>query len=275
MSHAILSLIKHKLFKKFIEREQLGTTDIDKGVAIPHIRATDIAKPMAIFIQLMTPVLYNESEAIRCHLILSLLVPEDNPDDHLNLLAYFTKQFHSGTIREQLSLCQQPETAVNIFAHAYELQNCSLISTTEPGVFVNVLNHGILLSGASGIGKSELALVLIRNGHQLIADDAVIFSKETQAEGNAILMGSCPPVTQNFLEIRGLGIVDVYELFGEKVIAPKKKLDLIIKLIRAIDDEHSQIDRIHGMYQEKKITWLCYYRSNTTSCTGTKFINLS
>lgn len=118
----------------------------------------------------------------------------------------------------------------------------------EPGVFINVLNHGVLLRGPSAIGKSELALVLIRNGHQLIADDAVILHKE----GHKVI-GTCPPLIKNFLEIRGLGILDIKELFGEKAICQKKRLDLIIKLVRLKDTDSLQIDRIEGMYQTQNV----------------------
>lgn len=117
----------------------------------------------------------------------------------------------------------------------------------EPGVFINVLNHGILLRGPSGIGKSELALVLVRHGHQLVSDDAVILSKS----GDHIV-GSCPPLIQNLLEIRGLGIIDVKELFGEKAICHKKRLDLIIKLERLKDTEE-KLDRIEGMYKDHSL----------------------
>lgn len=121
-------------------------------------------------------------------------------------------------------------------------------SHIEPGVFLNVLNHGVLLRGPSAIGKSELALVLIRNGHQLVSDDAVILHRD----GNSVV-GTCPPLIKNLLEIRGLGIIDVKELFGEKAICKKKKLDLIIKLVRLKDTDSLQIDRIEGMYQKQNV----------------------
>lgn len=104
------------LFRRFIERERLGSTDLDHGVAIPHVRLPELAHPMACFIRLETPVSYNESQGTACDLILALIVPEDCEQDHLNLLAYFAQCFHNDVFREQLRTCCNKESIISLFA---------------------------------------------------------------------------------------------------------------------------------------------------------------
>lgn len=93
------------------------------------------------------------------------------------------------------------------------------------GVFLNVLGMGVLVTGASGIGKSELALELISRGHSLVADDMVEFTREGER-----VIGSCPAMLQDFLEVRGLGIVNIRALFGASAIRTQRTLRLIVNL---------------------------------------------
>lgn len=93
------------------------------------------------------------------------------------------------------------------------------------GVFMNVLGMGVLITGASGIGKSELALELITRGHSLVADDMVEFTRT----GNRVI-GSCPDILQDFLEVRGLGVVNIRAMFGAGAIRTERTLRLIIHL---------------------------------------------
>ncbi len=94
------------------------------------------------------------------------------------------------------------------------------------GVFIEVLGMGVLLTGAPAVGKSELALDLISRGHRLIADDAPSFARIAPG----IIEGRCPEVLQDFLEVRGLGILNIRAMFGEGAVVPSKSLDLIIDL---------------------------------------------
>ena len=115
-------------------------------------------------------------------------------------------------------------------------------STTVHGVFMEVLGKGVLLSGDPSIGKSELALDLISGGHRLVADDAAEF---TRVNSNT-LYGRCPPVLQDFLEVRGLGLSNVRARFGNSAIKPSKHLHLIIDLERLEATGMDQIDRLSG-----------------------------
>lgn len=111
------------------------------------------------------------------------------------------------------------------------------------GVLIEVFGMGVLLKGASGVGKSETALELIQRGHRLIADDRV----EVYQMDELTLFGEAPPILQNLLEIRGLGIIDVVSLYGVSAIRKKIKIELIINLI--MDDGTFQYDRL-GYDQE-------------------------
>lgn len=113
-------------------------------------------------------------------------------------------------------------------------------STVMHGVFMDVLEIGVLLMGDSAMGKSELALELISRGHGLVADDAV----ELYRTGPEILEGRCPPLLRDFIEVRGLGILNVRTVFGETAVRPKKVLRLIIHLIKATDQAMQALDRL-------------------------------
>ena len=120
------------------------------------------------------------------------------------------------------------------------LQRTLAASTMRHGVFLDVFEIGVLITGQSGLGKSELALELISRGHSLIADDAV----ELFRTGPETLEGRCPPMLRDFLEVRGLGVLNIRHIFGETSIRPKKVLQLIINLVAADDDYMKQLDRL-------------------------------
>ncbi|MDK4688129.1 HPr(Ser) kinase/phosphatase [Kingella negevensis] len=120
------------------------------------------------------------------------------------------------------------------------LQRVLAVSTVKHGVFLDVYEIGVLLTGASGLGKSELALELISRGHSLVADDAV----ELHRTAPEVLEGRCPPMLRDFLEVRGLSVLNIRQMFGETSIRPKKQLKLIINLVPADDDYMKQLDRL-------------------------------
>jgi HPr kinase/phosphorylase len=100
-------------------------------------------------------------------------------------------------------------------------------ATSLHGVFLEVLGTGVFIKGDAGVGKSELALELITRGHRLIADDVV----ELKHVAPETLEGSCPPLIRDFLEVRGLGILNIRFLFGEMAVKLQKNLKLIVELV--------------------------------------------
>ena len=99
---------------------------------------------------------------------------------------------------------------------------------TRHGVFMDILGLGVLLTGESGLGKSELGLELISRGHGLVADDAVDFYKISQSA----IEGRCPELLLNLLEVRGIGLLDIRAIFGETAVRRKMRLKLIVHLVR-------------------------------------------
>jgi HPr kinase/phosphorylase len=97
---------------------------------------------------------------------------------------------------------------------------------TIHGVLVDVYGEGLLITGESGIGKSEAALELIRRGHRLVTDDVV----EIRKINEHTLMGTSPEITRHFIELRGIGIIDVKTLYGVECVKEKQQIDLVIKL---------------------------------------------
>lgn len=94
------------------------------------------------------------------------------------------------------------------------------------GVLVDVYGEGLLIMGESGIGKSEAALELIRRGHRLVSDDVVEIRKINEHK----LVGTAPDITRHFIELRGVGIIDVKTLYGVECVKEKQNIDLVIKL---------------------------------------------
>ncbi len=107
--------------------------------------------------------------------------------------------------------------------------------TIMHGVFMDVLGVGVLITGESGLGKSELGLELISRSHGLVADDAVEFSRIAPN----MIEGRCPTLLQNLLEVRGLGLLDIKAIFGETAVRRKMRLKLIVHLVRrsALEEE--------------------------------------
>jgi len=100
-------------------------------------------------------------------------------------------------------------------------------TTSQHGVFLEVLGMGVLIKGDAGVGKSELALELVTRGHRLVADDVV----ELKHVAPDTLEGSCPALIRDFLEVRGLGILNIRYLFGETAVKLQKNLRLIVELV--------------------------------------------
>ena len=111
------------------------------------------------------------------------------------------------------------------------------------GVLVDVYGEGVLITGESGIGKSEAALELIKRGHRLVSDDVV----EIRKVSDVTLVGSAPDITRHFIELRGIGIIDVKTLFGVESVKDTQSIDLVIKLEKW--DKEKEYDRL-GLTEE-------------------------
>ena len=119
--------------------------------------------------------------------------------------------------------------------------------TTRHGVFMDILGLGVLLTGESGLGKSELGLELISRGHGLVADDAVDLYRVSQTA----IDGRCPELLMNLLEVRGIGLLDIKAIFGETAVRRKMRLKLIVHLVRkeTLEREFERLPH-EPMYEE-------------------------
>jgi len=108
------------------------------------------------------------------------------------------------------------------------------------GVCMDVLGLGVLITGDSGVGKSELGLELISRGHGLVADDVV----EVTRIPPSTLECRCPPMLRNFLEVRGLGVLNIHTIFGETAVRPKMNLRLIVHLERPAAGAANPVERL-------------------------------
>lgn len=175
-----------------VEYTYLQQLDGEKKKAIFHeFMAYDI--PCIIFCRDLQP----DEEFLR--------IAEEN-----NLPLFGTKRSTSEFMAE-LIYCLNEQLAPSITIH---------------GVLVDVYGEGLLIMGESGIGKSEAALELVRRGHRLVTDDVV----EIRKINEHTLIGTSPDITRYFIELRGIGIIDVKTLFGVECVKEKQQIDLVIKL---------------------------------------------
>ncbi len=140
-------------------------------------------------------------------------------------------------------LKSEEQTSAFMAALIAYLNVCLAPRITRHGVLVEVYGEGILLLGESGVGKSETAIELVKRGHRLIADDAVELKKVSAKA----IVGSAPEIIRHFIELRGIGVVDVRRIFGMGAVKPTEKVDLIINLEQWRADKH--YDRL-GMDNE-------------------------
>jgi HPr kinase/phosphorylase len=143
--------------------------------------------------------------------------------------------------RSRIPLFSSPKPSVHLmWLIRHYLAKELAQSTTRHGVFLDVLGVGVMITGESAVGKSELGLELISRGSGLVADDIV----ELYRIAPDTLEGRCPEILRDFLEVRGLGILNIRTMFGETAVRRKKTLKLIVHLHRPLGGDLSQMERL-------------------------------
>ncbi len=122
------------------------------------------------------------------------------------------------------TLLRTPETTVDFTSHVIDVLNRELApGVTRHGVLLDIYGEGVMITGDSGIGKSESAIELIMRGHRLVADDAVELRRISGQ-----LIGTAPEVIRHYIELRGIGVINVMQLFGMQAIKTESQLDLMV-----------------------------------------------
>ena len=215
-----------------------GASGLERMIASPHIQKTGLAlagfdaylQPGRIFVFGESEVRYLESldgssrmnvlaaafsHDIPCVLITGGWTPP------VELLAA-SDRYHVPLLRTAVS------TPVSIAKIEYLLDDELAERQIIHGVLMDMLGLGVLIIGESGIGKSECGLDLVVRGHRLVADDTV----EIRRRGETTLIGTCPDMTRYHMEIRGLGLINIRDLFGVAAIRNAKRIELVVQLER-------------------------------------------
>lgn len=175
-------------------------------VEFTYIEKLDLERKKVIFRKLF-------SSNIPCLVYCRHLLPDQ---DVLNL-----------AIEYQIPILATDKITSSFMAEIIRWLNVQLAPTISiHGVLVDVYGEGLLIMGESGIGKSEAALELIKRGHRLVTDDVV----EIRKVSDDTLIGTAPDITRHFIELRGIGIIDVKTLFGVESVKETQSIDLVIKL---------------------------------------------
>jgi HPr kinase/phosphorylase len=215
-----------------------GHGGLERAIVSPHIQKTGLA--LAGFHEYLQPgriLVFGESEvrylesldgstrismlaAAFAHDIPCVLITGGwKPPSELMAAC---ERFHVPLIRTQIA------TPVAIAKIGAVLENALAVRRVVHGVLVDILSLGVLITGDSGIGKSECALDLVVRGHRLVADDAV----EVRLRGERDLIGTCPELTRHHMEVRGLGIINIRDLFGVASTRTSKRMELVVQLER-------------------------------------------
>lgn len=144
----------------------------------------------------------------------------------------------------QRTLLHTSDKTVDFTLKIIEFMNQNMAPTvTRHGVLLDIYGEGVLITGESGIGKSETAIELVKRGHRLVADDAVDIRRVHDQ-----LIGKAPELIRHYIELRGIGVIDVQQLFGMSAVKLESQLDLVVHLERWRDDKF--YDRF-GLDEEK------------------------
>ena len=215
-----------------------GASGLDRTISSPHIQKTGLAlagfdaylQPARILVFGESEIRYLESlEAVHRMNVLAAAFSHDIPcvlitggwNPPMELLAA-SDRYNVPLLRTAVT------TPVSIAKVEYLLDDELAERQVIHGVLMDMLGLGVLLIGESGIGKSECGLDLVVRGHRLVADDTV----EIRRRGETTLIGTCPDLTRHHMEIRGLGLINIRDLFGVAAIRNAKRVELVVQLER-------------------------------------------
>lgn len=152
--------------------------------------------------------------------------------------------------RLNIALLSAQATAHDVLSHLRHYVTHALADRKQQhGVLMDVSGIGVLITGDPGIGKSELALELVTRGHVLVADDCPIFTRIAPDT----IEGRCPRILRDFLEVRGLGVINVKRMYGHSSTRYRKILKLILRLEHLSDESLRELDRLDGKRQVKQL----------------------
>ena len=215
-----------------------GSGGLDRGITSPYVQKTGLAlagfdeylRPSRVLVFGHSEVRYLESlppakrsESIRrvCgHDVPCILITG-------GLRVFGEVIFEAEQARVPVLRTQVP-TPVAIAKLTAILEDSFVVRELLHGVLIDILWLGVLIVGESGIGKSECALDLIVRGHRLVADDTV----EVRKRAETVLLGTCPELTRHYMEIRGLGVINIQDLFGIAATRRSKRVELVVQLER-------------------------------------------
>jgi HPr kinase/phosphorylase len=238
-SITVQGLLKSRAEAIGLPFELLGGRDgLERTISSPHIQKTGLAlagfdaylQPARILVFGESEIRYLESLDVANRLnVLAAAFSHDIPcvlitggwEPPVELLAA-SDRYQVPLLRTTVS------TPVSIAKIEYLLDDELAERQVIHGVLMDMLGLGVLLIGESGIGKSECALDLVVRGHRLVADDTV----EIRRRGETTLIGTCPELTRHHMEIRGLGLINVRDLFGVAAIRNAKRIELVVQLER-------------------------------------------
>ena len=215
-----------------------GAAGLERTISSPHIQKTGLAlagfdaylQPARILVFGESEVRYLESLDAGSRMnVLAAAFSHDIPcvlitggwDPPAELLAA-SDRYHVPLLRTPVT------TPVSIAKIEYLLDDELAERQVIHGVLMDMLGLGVLIIGESGIGKSECGLDLVVRGHRLVADDTV----EIRRRGETTLIGTCPELTRHHMEIRGLGLINIRDLFGVAAIRNAKRVELVVQLER-------------------------------------------
>lgn len=227
--------------KKLVDKMKLDSFTPEIDVESKRITQTDINRPA-----LQLTGYFEHFDATRLQVIgfveytyLESVSDEVKKDIYEKLLSYnvpavvFSRDLQPDAIfletakRHGIPVLSTKKVTSAFMAEAIRWLNVQLAPCVSVhGVLVDVYGEGVLITGESGIGKSEAALELVKRGHRLVADDVVEIRKVSEDT----LIGNAPDITKHFIEVRGIGIIDVKALFGASSVMETQSIDLVIRL---------------------------------------------